>query len=177
MGLLVLDKPLTFIHLGPAMHRDCCCCCSFTKLCPTLCEPIDCSIPGFPLLHYLLEFEHTFFGVCLEFAPSPCCSNSMSALYSMSGYTHIHYIISVVLLLPSNNLTLSRPLLFLPSIFPSTRVFSTESALYVRWPKYWSFSFTISPFNENSGLISFRIHYSLVTKSCPTLVAPWGVVC
>ena len=59
--------------------------------------------------------------------------------------------------MPSNRLILCRPLLLLPSIFPSIRVFSSESALCIRWPKYWSFSFSISPSNEYSGLISFRI--------------------
>ena len=59
--------------------------------------------------------------------------------------------------MPSNHLILCRPLLLLPSIFPSTRGFSTESVLCIRWPKYWSFSFSISPSNENSGLISFRM--------------------
>ena len=58
--------------------------------------------------------------------------------------------------IPSNHLILCHPLLHLPSIFPSTQVFSNESALRIRWPKYWSFSFSISPFNEYSGLISFR---------------------
>ena len=59
--------------------------------------------------------------------------------------------------MPSNHLILCRLLLLLPSIFPSTRGFSTESVLCIRWPKYWSFSFSISPSNENSGLISFRM--------------------
>ena len=58
--------------------------------------------------------------------------------------------------MPSNHLILCRPLLLLPSIFPSIRVFSNESVVCIRWPKYWSFSFSISPFNEYSGLISFR---------------------
>ena len=58
--------------------------------------------------------------------------------------------------MPSNHLILCDPLLFLPSIFPSIRVFSNESVLHIRWPKYWSFSFNISPSNEHSGLISFR---------------------
>ena len=61
--------------------------------------------------------------------------------------------------MPSNHLILCRPLLLLPLIFPSIRVFSSESALSIRWPKYWSFSFSISSFNEYSGLISFRIHW------------------
>ena len=59
--------------------------------------------------------------------------------------------------MPSTYLILCRPLLLLPSIFPSIRVFSNESALGIRWPKYWSFSFSISPSNEHSGLISFRM--------------------
>jgi len=61
--------------------------------------------------------------------------------------------------MPSNHLILCRPLLLLPSIFPSIRVFSSESALYIMWPKYWSFRFSISPSNEYSGLISFRMDW------------------
>ena len=61
--------------------------------------------------------------------------------------------------MPSNHLILCRPLLLLPSIFPSIRVFSNESVLQIRWPKYWSFSFSISPSNKYSGLISFRIDW------------------
>ena len=61
--------------------------------------------------------------------------------------------------MPSNHLILCFPLLFPPSIFPSIRVFSNESVLHIRWPKYWSFSFRISPSNEYSGLISFRIDW------------------
>ena len=60
---------------------------------------------------------------------------------------------------PPNHLMLCRPLLHLPSIFPSTRVFSNESTLHIKWPKYWSFSFSISPFSEYSGLISFRMDW------------------
>ena len=61
--------------------------------------------------------------------------------------------------MPSNHLILCHPLLLLPSVLPSIRVFSSESALHVRWPKYWSFSFNISPSNEYSGLISFRMDW------------------
>ena len=61
--------------------------------------------------------------------------------------------------MPSNHLILYHPLLLLPSIFPSIRVFSKESALCIRWPKYWSFSFNISPINEHPGLISFRMNW------------------
>ena len=61
--------------------------------------------------------------------------------------------------MPSNHLILCHPLLLLPSIFPSIRVFSNESALCTRWPKFWSFSFSISPSNEHPGLISFRMDW------------------
>ena len=61
--------------------------------------------------------------------------------------------------MPSNHIILCRPLLLRPSIFPSIRVFSNESALHLRWPKYWSFSFSISPTNEHPGLISFRMYW------------------
>jgi len=66
---------------------------------------------------------------------------------------------SIEWVMPSNRLVLCHPFLLLPSIFPSIRVFSSESALCIRWPKYWSFSFSISPSNEYWGLISFRINW------------------
>ena len=68
-------------------------------------------------------------------------------------------LMSIELVMPSNYLIPYRPLLLLPSIFPSIRVFSNESALRIRWPKYWSFSFSISPSNQHSGLISFRMDW------------------
>ena len=68
-------------------------------------------------------------------------------------------LVSIESIVPSNSLILCHPLLLLPSIFPSIRVFSNKSALCIRWPKYWSFSFSISPSNEYSGLISFRIDW------------------
>ena len=67
-------------------------------------------------------------------------------------------LMSIESVMPSNHLILCHPLLLLPSIFPSFRVFSNESVLHIRWPKYWSFSFTISPSNEYSGLISIRMN-------------------
>ena len=66
---------------------------------------------------------------------------------------------SIESVMPSNHLILCRPLLLLPSIFPSIRVFSNESALHIRWPKYWSFSFNVSPSNEHPGLISFKMDW------------------
>ena len=68
-------------------------------------------------------------------------------------------LMSIQLVMPSNHLILCYPLLLLPSILPSIRVFSNESALCIRWPKYWSFSFSISPSNEHPGLISFRMDW------------------
>ena len=68
-------------------------------------------------------------------------------------------LVSIESEMPSNHLILRRPLLLLPSIFPSIRVFSSESALHIRWPKYWSFSFSTSPSSECSGLISFRMDW------------------
>ena len=69
-------------------------------------------------------------------------------------------LMSIELVMPSNHLILYRPPLLLPSVFPSIKIFSYESVLHVRWPKYWSFSFSISPSNEYSGLISFRRDWS-----------------
>ena len=68
-------------------------------------------------------------------------------------------LMSIELVMPSNHLILCHPLLLLPSNFPSIRIFSNESVLHIRWPKYWSFSFSISPSNEYSGLISFRMDW------------------
>ena len=68
-------------------------------------------------------------------------------------------LMSIESVMPSNHLILCHPLLLLPSVFPSIRVFSNESVLHIRWPKYWSFSFSVSPSNEYSGLISFRMDW------------------
>ena len=68
-------------------------------------------------------------------------------------------LMSIESVMPSNHLILCRPLLLLPSIFPSIGVFSNELAIFIKWPKYWSFSFSISPFNEYSGLIYFRMDW------------------
>ena len=81
------------------------------------------------------------------------------ASLSITNSQSLLKLMSIKSVLPSNHLIFCRPLLFLPSIFPSIRVFSNESALCIRWPKYWSFSFIISPSNEYSGLISFRIDW------------------
>ena len=82
-------------------------------------------------------------------------------------------IVSIEPVMPSNHLILCRSLLLLPSIFSSIRVFSTESVLHIRWPKYWNFSFSISPSNEHSGLISFRIDWLDLFAVQGTLKSPW----
>ena len=79
----------------------------------------------------------------------PPCPSPTPGVYSMS----------IELVMPSNHLILCHLLLLLPSIFPSIRIFSDESVLRIRWPKYWSFSFNISPSNEHVGLISFRVDW------------------
>ena len=81
------------------------------------------------------------------------------ALLSITVSQSLLKLMSIELVMPSNHLILSRPLLLLPSIFPSIRVFSSELAFRIRWPECWSFSFSISPCNEYSGLISFRIDW------------------
>ena len=83
------------------------------------------------------------------------CQSSLSFTISWSLLKGL----STELVMPSNHLILCCPLIFLPSIFLSIRVFYNESVLCIRWPKYWSFSFSISPSNEYSGLISFRIDW------------------
>ena len=95
---------------------------SVAQLCLTFCDPVDCSMPGFPVHHRLLELVK---------------------------------LMSIELVMPSSHFILCHPLLPLPSIFPSIR----ETVLPSWWPKYWSFSFSISPSNEYSGLISFRIDW------------------
>ena len=101
-------------------HPPLVCCCSAAKLCPTLWDLMDCSTPGFPVLHYF---------------PEP-------------AQIHIHWVSDAIQ--PSHPLS---PLLFLPSIFPSIRVFSNVSALHIRWPKCWCFSFS-------TGLVIFLSHFS-----------------
>ena len=98
---------------------------SVAQSCP-LCDSMNCSTPGLPVHHQLLESTQTM---------------------------------SIESVMPSNHLILCHPLLLLPSIFPSIGVLSNESALHIRWPKYWSFSFSISPSNEHPGLISFRMNW------------------
>ena len=84
---------------------------------------------------------------------------ALQASPSIASSRSLLKLTSIELMMLSNHLILCCPLLLLPSVFPSIRVFSNESVLHIRWPKYWSFSFNISPSNEYSGLISFRIDW------------------
>ena len=85
--------------------------------------------------------------------------NCSQASVPITNSQNLFKLMSIELVMPSNHLILYHPLLLLPSIFPRIRVFSNESALPIRWPKYWSFSFSISPSSEYSGLIFFRIDW------------------
>ena len=84
---------------------------------------------------------------------------ALQASLSITNSWNLLKVMSIELVMPSNHLILCHPLLVLPSVFPSIRIFSNESTLHMRWPKYWSFSFSISPSNEYSGLIPFRIDW------------------
>ena len=105
-------------------------------------------------------------------------SDSLSDSLSLTPWTAARSLLklmSIKSVMPSNHLILCRPLLFSPSIFSSIRVFSNKSALHIRWPKYWSFTFNISPSKDYSGLISFRIDWldllavqGSLKKSSPT---------
>ena len=95
---------------------------------------------------------------CVRLSTTPwtvACQASLSIANSQS----LLKLMSIESVMPFNHLILCHPLLLLPSIFPSIRVFSNESVLLIKWPKYWSFGFSISPSNEYSGLISFRMDY------------------
>ena len=94
---------------------------------------------------------------CLTFCNPTDCSTPGFPAFTISQ--SLLKLMTIESMMPSNHLILCHPLLFLPSIFPSIRVFSTKSALPIRWPKFCSFSFSISPSNEYSGLISFRIDW------------------
>ena len=94
---------------------------------------------------------------CVQFFEIPQTAAHQASL-SITNSRSLLKLMSIESVMPSNHLILCHPLLLLPSIIPSIRVFSNESDLHIRWPKYWSFSFSISPSNENSGLISFRMN-------------------
>ena len=109
------------------------------------------------MMHFTLNiFSSVPSLICVRLFAIPWATARQTSL-SITNSWSLLKLMSVKSVMPSNRLILCRPLL--PSIFPSIRVFSNESVLHVRWPKYWSFSFSISPSNEYSGLISFRIDW------------------
>ena len=93
---------------------------------------------------------------CVRLFATPCAADCQASL-SITNSQSLPKLMSIESVMPSSNLILCHPLLLLPPTFLSIRVFSNESALHIRWPKYWSFSFNISPSSEHSGLISFRM--------------------
>ena len=95
---------------------------------------------------------------CVWLFATPWTAAHQSSLSITNSWNLLRFV-SIELLMPSNHLILCRPLLLPPSIFPSIRVFSNESLLHIRWPKYWSFSLSISPSNEYSGQIFFRMDW------------------
>ena len=101
-----------------------------------------------------VQFSHS---VMSQLFAIPTAAHQASL--SITNSQSLLKLMSIELVMPSNHLILCHPLLLLPSIFPSIRVFSNESVLCIRWPKYWSFSFSTSPSNEHSRLISFRIDW------------------
>ena len=101
---------------------------------------------------------------CVQLFTTPCTAARQASL-SITNSQSPPKPMSIESVMPSNHLILCCPLLLLPSIFPSIRVFSNGSALHIRWPKYWSFSFSISPSNEHPGLISFRMDWWISLQS------------
>ena len=115
-------------------------------------------ISGPNLIEYLVQFSSVQSLSPVQLFATPWTAAHQASL-SITKYRNLLKLMSIELLIPSNRLILCQPLLLPPSIFPSNRVFSNESALRIRWPKYWSFSFNISPSNEHPGLISFRMDW------------------
>ena len=109
-----------------------------------------------PLLSVQFSSVQLFSRVRLFATPWPAAHQ---ASLSITNFWSLPKLMSIELVMPSNHLIFCHPLLLLPSIIPSIRVFPNESALHIRWPKYWNFSFSISPSNEHSGLISFRMDW------------------
>ena len=107
-----------------------------------------------PVTYHSVQFSSVTQSCLTLCDPMNCSTPGLPVHHQLPEFTQTQSTESVM---PSSHLILCRPLLFLPPIPPSLRVFSNESALRIRWPKYWSFSFSISPSNEYSGLISFRI--------------------
>ena len=178
-----LDFILFLKTLNLFFPRSLCTCCS---LCRRLSPPLLVSAFSWSCLSLKVREAHVYFfvrnlltlfiaiGLVLRQEPFKFSSVQLlspvrlfatpwtaacQASVSITNSRSLLKLMSIVLVTPSNHLILCRPLLLLPSIFPSIRVFSNESVLHIRWPKFWSFSFSISPSNEYSGQISFRMDW------------------
>ena len=136
--------------------------CSVTKSCPTHCNPIDCSTAGFPVLHYIPELAQAHVHWVRDaIQPSyPLLPTSPLFFFLINLFFNWRIITlqNFVVFCQTSTWISHSPLLLLPSTFPSIRVLSNESTLCMRWPTYWSFSFSISPSNEHVGLI-FRMDW------------------
>ena len=135
--------PSHILSLEPIVHSRSC-----LYLAPHPCRsPLNLRAVPVPIVQSLSR---------VQLFATPWTAASQASLF-FTIFRSLLKLMSIELLMPSNHLILCHPLLLLPSIFPSIRVFSSELALHIRWPKYWSISFSISPSNAYSGLISFRI--------------------
>ena len=119
-----------------------------------MCFPINCVKPP----AHCEQFSSVQWLSRVRLFETPWTATCQTSL-SITNSQNLLKLMSIALMMPSNHLILCYPLLLLPPIFPSIRVFSSESVLCIRRPKYWSFSFSISPSNEHSGLISFRMDW------------------
>ena len=125
---------------------------------PTHCPDLD-SLRSVPTLFCIVQFSNSVQSLSrVQLFATPWTTAHQASLSITNSWSPPKSM-SIESLMPSNHLILCCPLLLLPSIFPSIRVFSNESALRIKWPKYWSFSFNISPSNEHPGLISFRMDW------------------
>ena len=132
--------------------------CSVSKSCPTLCDPMDYSMPSFPAFSISWSFSSVQLLSSVRLFATLWSAERQTSL-SITNSQSLLKLIVIGLAMLSDHLILCRPLLLLPSIFPNFRGFSNESVLRIKWPKYCSFSFSISPSNEYSELISFRMDW------------------
>ena len=140
------------------------------QLCPTLHDPMDCSLPGSSVHGIFEKSTWVINSICFfQFSSvqllshvqlfTPPWNAAHQAFLSITNSRSLLKLMSIELVMPSNHLILCCPLILPPSLFPSIKVFSNELVLHIRWPKYCSFSFNISPPSKHSGLVSFRMDW------------------
>ena len=122
------------------------------------CDCLDSLFCYIELFIFLVQFSSVQLLSCVQLFATTWTTARQASLFIANSWSLLK-LMSIESVLPSNHLILCLPLLLLPSVFPSIRVFCSESVLHIRWPKYWCFSFSISPSNEYSGLISFRMDW------------------